>query len=88
MEPADHNRDPRLAELAGQVKRARVLVRLDTDQTNHAETIMASNQRVQLVRPNPRVRFINRFDIDCHVGSENAPGLGLLRQPIQSCQRV
>jgi hypothetical protein len=87
MEPADPHLDSAIYQTLRQVERMRELVRLHPDQHHHSRARVLDHPR-QFLRPDPRVRLIERMNLDLHIRSERMPLLTIPRQPINRRQRV
>src|SRR4051812_42039717 len=79
VEAADRYLNTAFEERLRQIKRARELVRLNTDHHDYAGA-RVFNQARELLRPNARVGFVERMDLQFNIVPENAPLIAVTRQ--------
>ena len=70
VEATDRNRQACGTELAGEVECARVLVRLDTDQTNHRSPALCLQVTNNALWPRPLVGLVACFDFEMDAGAQ------------------
>ena len=82
----DHRHAER-AELPPEIERARILIRLNADQADHAAAggVDASHRGLGV---DDGVALVAGFDLDVHVGTENAIARALFDQPVGARQTV
>jgi hypothetical protein len=88
MEPADSNRDSRFPKRSRDVKRARVLVRLNADQRDQAEarmTLEAGKERGQV---DAGIGLIDSHDLDVDIGPKHLPFSAIGGYAINGGERV
>jgi hypothetical protein len=71
MKSADHHRHASRAERAGDVERARILIRLHTDDREQAEAVVAPKQGEQLLDSDARVDLVDHRDVEAGVGPKH-----------------
>ncbi len=87
VEPADRHRDAALAQRAGDIERARELVRLHADQDDHA-AVALRDQLGQTPGTDARIGLVEGVDDDLDVLAEDAALGAIAREPRQRRQRV
>ena len=78
VETAHGNLDPGLAERSSDVQRPRVLVRLDADESDQPEIVVAPKTGEERGYVDVGVRLVDHRDVDGDVRPENLP-LGAIR---------
>jgi hypothetical protein len=71
VEAANHNRDPCFPKRSCDIKGARILVRLNSDEPNHAEITVAPEAGEESWQVNARVGLVDSHNIDGDVRSKN-----------------
>jgi len=87
VETAHHHRNSMRAELPAEVKRARKLVGLHADQSDHPAAARA-NARGDTGDVDDRVALVAGFDFDLDVGTERAGARAFLDQAVDARQAV
>jgi hypothetical protein len=87
MQPADGDGDAAPAQRASKIERARELIGLHADQHHHAGAGLLDHPR-QTIGTDAGIGLIKGMDIDLDVIAEHAPRGAVLREPIESRQRV
>jgi hypothetical protein len=88
MKSADHHRHASRAERAGDVERARILIRLHTHQTDHPESVMAPDQVDDVLGLDAGVGLVDGGQIDVDVGAKHVAGGRFRCQRIDAGERV
>ena len=88
VEAADHDRNPRGQERAGEIDGAEELVRLHADEADERAAAGAADHRNDFVRAHAAVGFVVGVQMNIHVRAEDAALLRVLRQPVHAGQRV
>ena len=88
VEAAHRDRDAGIAERAGDVERARILVRLDADQRDQAEIAVAPEPREQRRDVDPGVGLVDDRDVDVDVRSEHLAFGAIGRNAIDGRERI
>jgi hypothetical protein len=87
MEAADDHGETRGAELAREIERARILVRLDADQADKAPAGRA-NVAHRLLHVDDGVALVAGIDLDIDVGAQHARLRGLCDQRVDAGEAV
>ena len=87
MKAAHDHRKPERAELPPEIKRTRILVRLDADQSHHAAAGRA-NALCHCRDIDDGVALVAGFDLDVDVGAEHAVARALHDQPVDAGEAV
>ena len=88
MEAADADRQAGLEKRLGQIDRARKLVRLHADQPDQAAPACALDHADDLLGLNPPVGLVIGVQTDIDAGAQHLAALGVLRQGVETGQRV
>ena len=70
------------------MQRARVLIRLNTDQTYKAEIFVRAHVANDAIDAHASISFVNSYDFDIGVGAENLTPRTVIDEPIDAGQRV
>ncbi len=70
------------------VEGARILVRLDTDQRNHAETTVTPQTGDECRHIDAGVRLVDHLDVDVDVRTEDAPLRAIRRNAVDGGERI
>ena len=88
METTYRYSDPNASERSGDVKCARVLVRLNADECNTSKIAVTSEAGEQCCNVDACVRFVDDLDVNIDVGTQNMP-LGAIRcDAVNGGQRI
>ncbi len=87
MEAADRDRDIGLAELAGDIERARILIGLNADQRDEAAAGLADVAH-RLLHVDDGVALVIGFDLDIDIGAERERFGAFAQQAIDAGQAV
>jgi hypothetical protein len=87
MKAANDDRHRQRAELPAKIERARKLVELDPDQTDHTAA-GGANTLGDGADVDDRVALVASFDLDIHVGAKHALARALRDQRINAGQAV
>ena len=87
MKAADDHRHAESAKLPPEIERARILIRLNADQADHAAAGGADAPRRGL-DIDDGVALVASFDLDVHIGTENAIARALFDQAVGTRQTV
>jgi hypothetical protein len=88
VEAAHRHLDASRAERTRDVERAGILVGLNADQRDQAETGMLPKSGQQRWHVDPRVRLIDYGDVDGDIGTEDQPLRAIRRDAVDRCQRI
>jgi hypothetical protein len=77
-----------LAQRLRGMQRARILVRLNTDQTDKAEIIVRAHVTDDAIDTHAGIGFVDGYDFDIGVGAENMTPRTVVDEPINAGQRV
>jgi hypothetical protein len=88
VEAADHDGDAGVAQRLGDMKRARILVRLHADQPDETEIAVGPHVSDDVVRADPRVGLVDRHDVDVDVRAENLALRAIVDQAVDGRQRI
>src|SRR5262245_19422520 len=70
------------------MQRARVLIRLNTDQTHKAEIFIGAHVANDAIGPHARISFVDSYDFDIGVDAENVTLRTVVNEAINAGQRV
>jgi hypothetical protein len=88
MEAADHDRDSCFPKRSCDIKGARILVRLNTDEPNHAEIIVAPEAGEESWQVNARVGLVDSHNINGDVRSKNLALREIGCNPVYGGKRI
>jgi hypothetical protein len=88
MEAADDDRDSCFPKRSCDVKGAGILVRLNTDEPNHAEIIVTPNAGDERRHVNARVGLVDSHNIDGDVRSKNLAVSAIGRNTVYGGKRI
>ena len=88
MEAADDHRHAGSPQGAGAVHNPRKLVRLDADESDHAEAAVVLNLASDLVRPDAGVGLVDGEDLDVHVLAKDLIFHAFLSDAEQAGERI
>src|SRR6478735_1934707 len=88
MKAADHHRHAIGTERAGDIERARVLIRLHPDDADQAESVVTPKQGAQLLDLDAGVDLVDDRDVDRGVGPEHGAEPRIPSEAVQHGERV
>ncbi len=88
VKTADDDGDTGVAQRLGDMQRARILVRLHTDQADETEIIIGAHVGDDPADADARVGFVDRRDLDIDVGPENFALRAIVEQAEDAGQRI
>src|SRR5262249_41208567 len=86
MKAADRHRDVSLTQRLGKIERARELVRLNSDQHNHAGA-RDTDHRGKTIAADVRIGLVKRMNVDLDIRPEHAALGAILRETIERGER-